>query len=1022
MIPTILPWRILTVCTILLLPLTSGVWAQNVPIANPSFEDGDSTPQHWTLSGGEGSLQKVEGASGKNAIVVKGTGEDSNFWRSEALPLEPSSLYRLRFRGRSLDATGGVGMSGPMFCNRDLGSLRPEAWKDYTSYFMTPKNMTPEKAWIRFGQWHKTGTIAFDDVEILRALPIFNQVGGLVLGDGERIEANQYFFYAPLTTAISNYSRPVAYHDCNFNTNRLVFDSTSEMVFHHDLKGRKQTAANVTVSVTNCLEGRLLVEASTDRSKWHELGNLSENGRKTFAIPADLLPAEVVWIRLRNATDPKSGTGSFQVDAYEYTATVDGPPLSARGSTRFIVVRNTDPRFDVTLDSVGDAAPDTGLAFTAKVTNKTDKALNLPYAFTTIHAKAEKPGNTGQLTLKVGTTALKLPYTVTEFGTVEVRLMLGKASEYVAEWAISMPSLYAANYGQKLPPTSDAVGLWWASSGWKISQTRPLPEAVSEAAVLSAARNETEALQLVLRPKTELKGFTVKANPLTGPNGNVIPAKSIEVLRERYVNVVRPTDASTGPGAWPDPLPPFTEPITIAANTNQPLWVRVHVPKGTPAGTYTGVVSLTANGYKVDAPLRVEVYDFELPDRMTCVSAFGFSPSEVFKYHKLTDPAQQREVLDKYLTSFAAHHISPYNPAPFDSFKVTWPQTKDPAQLTPTIDWTAWDAAMTKAFDVYHFNSFQLPSTGLGGGTFHSRVDPEMLGFKEGTPEYQAAFTNYYKAVQEHLRERGWLDKAFIYWFDEPDPKDYEFVMNGFRKLKEAAPDITRMLTEQVEPGLVGGPNLWCPVSEEYKHEPAETQRAQSDKFWWYVCTGPKAPYATEFIDHPGTELRVWLWQTWQRKIDGILIWATNYWTSAEAYPGTLQNPYDDPMCWQTSYGIAPGTMIPWGNGDGRFLYPPETAASGLQKGPVLEGPVDCVRWEMLRDGVEDYEYLVILKNLLKTKAASITPEQKTQFESLLQVPAAITSDMTTFTTDPAPIEAHRQAIAKAIEVISKRP
>ena len=89
--------------------------------------------------------------------------------------------------------------------------------------------------------------------------------------------------------------------------------------------------------------------------------------------------------------------------------------------------------------------------------------------------------------------------------------------------------------------------------------------------------------------------------------------------------------------------------------------------------------------------------------------------------------------------------------------------------------------------------------------------------------------------------------------------------MNGFAKLKRHAPGITRMLTEQVEPGLIGGPNLWCPISNEYQHEAAESRRAQGEKFWWYVCTGPKAPYAGLFIDHAAPEMRIWVWQTWQR-------------------------------------------------------------------------------------------------------------------------------------------------------------
>ncbi len=217
------------------------------------------------------------------------------------------------------------------------------------------------------------------------------------------------------------------------------------------------------------------------------------------------------------------------------------------------------------------------------------------------------------------------------------------------------------------------------------------------------------------------------------------------------------------------------------------------------------------------------------------------------------------------------------------------------------------------------------------------------------------------------------------------------------------------MLTVQVEPELVGGPNIWCPVTPNYRHDRAEERRKAGEKFWWYVCCGPKAPYATLFFDHPAVELRVWLWQTWQRKIDGILIWDTTYWTSNTAYPdaGKPQNPYDDPMSWVSGYGTATGVKSPWGNGDGRFLYPPESAASASPPGPVLGGPVETIRWEMLRDGIEDYEYLCILRDLVM----KLPPEKRKQYEPLLEVPADITTDMTSFTKRPEPIERRRKRL-----------
>jgi hypothetical protein len=747
---------------------------------------------------------------------------------------------------------------------------------------------------------------------------------------------------------------------------------------------------------------------------------------------------------------------------------------------------------------------------------------------------------------------------------------LGQASNY-----------FGLPYGELLPASTDKVGLWWASSGWKISPDKSLPEAVSPAIVIRAARNEVEAVQLVVRPTSRLKGLTVGTEALTGPGSASIPAENIQVLKVRYVNVTHPTDRSSVAGFWPDPLPPLEGSIDLDANKNQPFWIRVKVPRAAPAGTYTGFIQLSAENYNSDITISVEVYDFTLPDEMTCTTAFGFSPGNVFRYQKISDAAQKREVLERYWANLSAHHISPYNPAPLDSIKVTWPDVKpvpqkwdgglevtnekrfgkrallvyddradlnvtaaykplieipqdglrlrfwyrtalpehaflvtlthydasdnwvyggnndislegdgrwqkfdqlirrfpdgaksvrlnlratmwtesgertglvwfDDVSLTdpttgkelvedggfepPTLpalekeklrvkfDFSAWDKAMERAIDHYHFNSVRLSIPGLGGGTFHARHEPKLLGFTEDTPHYKALFNSYCSELQEHLREKDWLDKAYVYWFDEPAPKDYKFVMNGFAKLKDAAPDINCMLTEQVEVELIGGPNIWCPVSPNYKHEPAEKRRKHGEKFWWYVCTGPKAPYCTLFIDHPGTELRVWLWQTWQRKIDGILVWQTNYWTSSAAYPDPEhpQNPYEDPMGWRSGYSTPEGEKRPWGNGDGRFIYPPVAAADAHPAAPVLDGPIDSIRWEMLRDGIEDYEYLAMLAELLNAKKDKLGTKQYERYAALLTVPESITADMTTFTKDPAPIEARRDEIARAIVELNR--
>jgi hypothetical protein len=293
-----------------------------------------------------------------------------------------------------------------------------------------------------------------------------------------------------------------------------------------------------------------------------------------------------------------------------------------------------------------------------------------------------------------------------------------------------------------------------------------------------------------------------------------------------------------------------------------------------------------------------------------------------------------------------------------------------------------------------------------------------LLGFTENTPEYPILFASYCRQLEAHLQARGWLDAAYVYWFDEPSPDQYPFVLNGFNKLQRASPGIARMLTEQIEPGLVGGPTIWCPVSNAYNHERAEGRREHGEKFWWYVCTGPKAPYTGLFIDHPAAEMRIWLWQTFQRNIDGILVWETTYWSSGAAYPDRPQNPYTDPMSWMSGYSTPSGEKRAWGNGDGRFLYPPPAAANADSAEPILDGPVDSIRWEHLRDGIEDYEYLCTLRRILEANAGRIPADREAAARALLIVPEEITSSLASFTPDGEPIERHRNAVARMIEAM----
>ena len=85
---------------------------------------------------------------------------------------------------------------------------------------------------------------------------------------------------------------------------------------------------------------------------------------------------------------------------------------------------------------------------------------------------------------------------------------------------------------------------------------------------------------------------------------------------------------------------------------------------------------------------------------------------------------------------------------------------------------------------------------------------------------------------------------------------------------------------------------------------------------------------------------RLLFWQQKRENIEGLLYWDTTWWN-----PASTQNPWADMA---TVKDINPNI-----HGDGAILYP------GKQVG--VDGPVSSIRLEMIRDGLEDFDYLTLV-------------------------------------------------------------
>lgn len=98
-------------------------------------------------------------------------------------------------------------------------------------------------------------------------------------------------------------------------------------------------------------------------------------------------------------------------------------------------------------------------------------------------------------------------------------------------------------------------------------------------------------------------------------------AEHVEINAIGYINVNMEAQKTNleepkliaGNGWYPDPLL-TNQKVTLKPNELQPFLITVHTTQDTPAGDYTGeIIIRDSSGRGITLPMRVRVWDFELP-------------------------------------------------------------------------------------------------------------------------------------------------------------------------------------------------------------------------------------------------------------------------------------------------------------------------------------------------------------------------------------------------------------------------
>ncbi|MBL4879817.1 MAG: DUF4091 domain-containing protein [Oleispira sp.] len=337
------------------------------------------------------------------------------------------------------------------------------------------------------------------------------------------------------------------------------------------------------------------------------------------------------------------------------------------------------------------------------------------------------------------------------------------------------------------------------------------------------------------------------------------------------------------------------------------------------------------------------------------------------------------------------------------------------------IDFSEFDFAARKYLDEFGFTGFRFKIPELRPGPFFGRKTGWFHGFVNGTEEYKKLMKLFLGGFQDHLEANGWLGKEYLYWIDEPKHEDYAFVREGMNTIKEAAPKLTRFITENNPgPEIMDVTDIGCPVLAKFDPEKSKEWIEQGRQMWSYLMTWPKAPHLNLFIDSDAINMRMWLWMSYRYKLTGILVWSSNVWNAEGCSPpGLLQNIWEDPMTYKDSYGAAVGGGMEYGNGDGMFFYPPNRDPNN-DKTKYIRGPVPSIRLEIMREGIDDYDYMILLEKSIE----NARPDQKglvAQAKAVLGFGNDVFTNDKKYAKSPKTLLAYRRQMGALLEKFNKK-
>ena len=213
--------------------------------------------------------------------------------------------------------------------------------------------------------------------------------------------------------------------------------------------------------------------------------------------------------------------------------------------------------------------------------------------------------------------------------------------------------------------------------------------------------------------------------------------------------------------------------ITIPAGMTRKVWLTVDSSK-LPAGAYKSTFEVHANGRKSTVPFALNVSSVAMkkPRLQVWVWDYLTGGSGMNSITASNRAAMQKLMRSHYVdTTWASRNILPIPvAADFD----------EQNQLNKKLDFTAFDDWLASWPDARHYYVFMA-------------VGFEFAGAKMGTPEFDARVGSWAKVLSAHMQEQGRNPQQLgLMLVDEPTRQDRDIVTAGWAKpINAAAPALT---------------------------------------------------------------------------------------------------------------------------------------------------------------------------------------------------------------------------------------